>query len=168
MRRLRIILSSVFAPRPRVGRSSELGFTLIELLTIIVIISILMSLSIQSFRTFRLEASYSVARQTLRESRTALEGAFSRPDIVYPLINFENQALPGELTDPDMRDLFPGLSLSHNVKFTAYHDPACADATCTAIYVEVRPCNGEKFTSYTRLGDGDDFTTEGIPGIGCP
>jgi len=149
-------------------QATQGGFTLIELLTVLSIIGILSLLSVQSFQTYRKQASYSVANSTLREARTAVGGALIQPDIVYPAVNFESQALPGALTDPGLLELFPGLILSKNIKFTASYFPACNDVACTSVFVEVRPCSGEAYVNWLRYGDGSELLTERIAGVGCP
>ena len=144
------------------------GFTLIEVLVVMSLIGVLALLSVQSFQTYRKKASYTVAMSALREARGAATGTLIQADIVFPEVNFVSQSTSGELTDADMSEVFPGVILSPSIKFTGAYFPNCGDANCTAVFAQVRPCSGEEYATWTRLGDGTEILAEHIAGVGCP
>jgi hypothetical protein len=128
------------------------GFTLIELLVSIALLMALSYLSISSFWTYRSTAALSVAQQTLRNARTALEVGINS-DTLPPAVD-HTQATQGAITDAAMRDYLPGMLVPRNVSVYAGYDPTCEDAGCESDRLEVRHCLGKQYVTWFRAGDG--------------
>lgn len=86
-------------------RIRETGFTLLELLVVIGIISILASIAIMHYQTYRVQAFDTAAKSDLKNAMAALENYFVKNDS-YP-------ANPSDL-------LVNGLNLSKGVCITRY------------------------------------------------
>jgi len=85
----------------------EVGFTLIELLVSIGIISILATIAISQYQSYRVQAYDTVAMSDLKSAITALEN--------YYLIN--------DIYPDDYSDLSAnGFNFSKNVCFTKFHE----------------------------------------------
>ncbi len=86
-------------------RIREAGFTLLELLVVIGIISILASIAIMQYQTYRVQAFDAASKSDLKNAMAAIENYFVKNNS-YP-------ANPSDL-------LANGLNLSKDVCFTKY------------------------------------------------
>jgi prepilin-type N-terminal cleavage/methylation domain-containing protein len=147
--------------------SSEQGFTLIELLVVIAIIGVLSGLSFSNMQAYKRTTAYSVATQTVKDARTALEAGLVKEALTLPAVGPVSQSAAGTPTDASMVQVFPGFLLSQNVKVTVSFDPSCIDPSCTSAFIEARHCQGEQYLNWTRLGDGVELLVQNIAGVGC-
>lgn len=131
---------------------SSSGFTLIELLVAIALIGVLSFLGFSSFWTYRSTAALSVAQQTLRNARTALEAGVNS-DTLPPAVD-HTQTSQGPITDAAMREYLPGMQVPKNVSLYASYDPTCDDDSCESDRLEVRHCLGKSYVTWFRAGDG--------------
>lgn len=148
--------------------SLEAGFTLVELLTVIAILGVLSGISIASFDSYKAKATYQVAFTSIKNARTAIEGALVEPDTVFNPVALYTQSTPGEITDANARAVLSTFIMAKNTKIYFSFDPSCLSGACISAFVRIRHCGGAEFASWTRQGDGTEVLVENIAGSGCP
>jgi Tfp pilus assembly protein PilE len=149
-------------------KKKEGGFTVLELLTVITTIGVLSTLSITSFYLYRKDGFYSVTESTLRNAKSAFEIGISGSDPSPSSVGLTTQNSRGEISDPTLKTILPGMTLPGNVELQASYNDSCTDSSCDAQYLYVNHCKGKVGASWIRFGDGVDITMEDIPTAGCP
>lgn len=146
---------------------AQQGFTLIELLTVILIIGILAHLSINTFYEYRKSAYYSAVQRMIHDARGAAAASQSNVQSLPPAIPFSSFKTPGTLPEP-VYSYLPGIQLARKTSITAKYDPDCIEASCISEFIQANHCDGDRYSSWTRFGDGSEILLENIDGKGCP
>jgi len=145
---------------------SESGFTLIELLVAMAIIGILYATSVTSYGVYTQKAAYHVLLKTMHDAQVAYETGVSDIDNPPTSVSF-TQTNQGGITNATGQDLFVGMMLPKNVRFSALYDQGCAAAGCTEGTIILSHCNASESLIWTRFGDGTSLLLENVPGGGC-
>lgn len=148
-------------------RSTEAGFTLIELLTVIGLLGVLTSLTLQGFILYKASAGYSVAEGTLRNARTALTAAETDTQTALPDIALQTQSTPGAIVNPDGKKLLPALQIPKNLTLRYEHNSSCTDIGCIETLIRANHCSAKTYIQWVRFGDGTEFPMENVAGAGC-
>ena len=155
-------------PKNAVAHGRKRGFTLIELLVVVSLLGVLAGLAMQAFYIYRANGYYAVSESTLKNARTAMEAGLSNVDNLPSALGLTAQNSPGQLADPGMAALLPGMRLPGNVKLQAMYDDSCEVGACTSEILQVNHCKGQEFVRYVRFGDGSDILMQHVAGTGCP
>lgn len=148
------------------GRKNLRGFTLLELIFSALITGILASTMISSYHLFLKRAGTAVARQTMHDSRNALE-ASDTENIYFDKAVTVLQEGPGEVADAEARELLPGFRLPRKVKFFFLYRPHCYADNCQARVFYISHCSGDWGVMWERNGIGEETLWEEIASSAC-
>ena len=151
---------------------NEKGFTLIELFITVAIVGILTALSWVAFNTYKDDAEYARAQQTLRSALTALSlGELEAPDgFSVTSISDALSGEDGEAFTGNLAIMFPGFSAPANVQIGGIWVP-CSSTTSTGLSKMVLsiPCSLEsRIVMWTKLCNGVNYMLDDVSSYAGP
>jgi prepilin-type N-terminal cleavage/methylation domain-containing protein len=147
---------------------SQRGFTLVELLTVVAIIGVLATLSLQSFTVYKANAYYAQVQQTSRNARVSLEAGINNPNLPTGAMLSTYSDTPGRVTNGDGILLTPALINSRDSYVYVTYDPSCADSSCIESYIYAKSCRLKEARAWYRYGTGLEITLDHIDsGVPC-
>ncbi len=143
------------------------GLTLIELLVVLVMIAALSLVSINSFKNYKERAFYATAVVTLTNARKAADASIIRLENPPAAVPAFTQSVGGVLTDAAAQSYLEGLVLQPDTRIDVTYRPNCGGAVCLTDFIQVRHCDGRRYTSWSRFANGTQLLLEDLPGTGC-